>query len=305
MMTLIEPAVRTSSSFVELRDQGRAAAEAGHLEHALCLFDEAMGAAEREGDPNLVDLAYGNRSAILINLGRHQEVIPGLREILVRNASSENCFLAAYNLSRAYNRGKEFKKGLFYARISQDRAQALDREDWLAGSSNQIGNCLLNESYFEEAETEYRRALSLGIDADSVASTMLLANLGYCLMILERCEEGIELVLDSLQRVRERGATLYEAWPHLFLCYGYQEIGQLLKARSHGRKALRFAERAGDPELTKNSLYMLGETEKLAGDTNTAYDYYSTIQARFYPGSPEVLGFMVAVDMRQMVNLTA
>lgn len=305
MMTLIQSAVRASSSFAELRDQGRAAAEAGNLEQALGLFDEAMVVAENEGDPDLVDLAYGNRSAILIILGRVQEVIPGLREILVRNSSAENCFLASYNLSRAYNRQKQYKKGLFYARISRDRAITLERDDWLAGSSNQIANCLLNESYFEEAATEYRRALALGLDEDSTASTMLLANLGYCLMMLERSEEGIELALDSLRRVRERGAALYEAWPHLFLCYGYQELGQLLKARSHGRKALRLAEKAGDPELTKNTLYMLGETEKLAGDTNAAYNYYSTVQARFYPGSPEVLGFMVAVDMRKMVNLTA
>ena len=291
--------------FGELRDRGRRAVESGRLSDALDLFDRALAVARESGEAQQVDLAMANRGAVLISLGRQQEVIPELRGILVANRCPENCFFAAYNLSRAYYRSKQAKKGLFYARIARDRALALENRDWLAAGHNQVGSGLFLESYFEEAEAEYRRALDLGVAEHSVEHSMLLANLGYCLMTLDRGRDGVALALQALRSVRRRGARLYEVWPELFLSYGYLEMERIKSARRHGERALQLAESSGDSELVKNALFMLGEVEKTCGELERAHEHFSLLQQRFYPANPQVVALMVSVEMRNIVNLRA
>jgi len=293
------------ASFAELRDRGRQILEAGHLKEALGYFESALVVARQSGDEELVDLALANRGTALISLGRHLEVVSDLREILARNSSSENCFIAAYSLSQALYCSKEAKKGLFYARIARDRARDLEHRDWLASAHNQVGMGLLLESYFEEAEAEYRQALNFGLSEGSVEHANLLANLGYCLMTLGQPEKGTALALVALRQMRSRGAKLYEAWPELFLSYGYLEMERFDRARRHGQRSLELAESTGEVFLVKNALFVLGEVEKTVGCEEAAYGYFARLQRRFYPESPEVVALMMSVGMRQIVNLRA
>ena len=300
-----QPAIHACPTFAQLRDRGRDAMEAGRLEEALRLFERAEEVARHEKDDTLVDLAFCNRSAALIHLGRQEEVKATLRGILMRNQDGENCFIAAYNLSRAHTRDKASKKALFYARIARDRALALDRSDWLCSSHNQIANCLMDESYFDEAAVEYERALALETDESSLLHASLVTNLGYCHMMLGRLKDGIRCAFRALRRMRQLGAELYEVWPHLDLCYAYLELGRWRRAQQHGLAALQLAERAGDPDRVKTCLFLLGETARVAGDTATAHETFTDLQRRFYPQSPEIVDLMVAVEMRQVVNLRA
>jgi tetratricopeptide (TPR) repeat protein len=293
------------ASFAELRDRGREVLEAGRLEEALGYFERALAVARQGGDEELVDLAIANRGAVLISLGRKLEVIPSLREILVRNHSVANCFIAAYNLSRAYYEGKEAKKGLFYARIARERAQALENREWLASAHIQVGLGLLLESYFKEAEAEYRWALTLGLSETSVEHAAILAHLGYCLMALDQPEKGIRMALVALRQFRHRDAKLYEGWPELILSYGYLEVDRVDRARQHGQRALELAENSGDVELMKTGLFILGEVEKTAGRHEAAHRYFTRLQCRFYSESPELVTLMMSVGMRKIVNLRA
>lgn len=299
------PTPPPGASFADLRDRGRQVLEAGHLEKALGYFESALVLARKSGDEDLIDLALANRGTALISLGRQLEVIPTLRKILSRSTAAENCFIAAYNLSQAFYCSKEAKKGLFYARISRDRAQDLEHCEWLAAAHNQVGMGLLLESYFEEAEAEYRRALSLGLVEGSVEHASLLANLGYCLMALEQPEEGLALALEALRQMSKRGAKLYEGWPELFLSYGYLEMERFERARRHGERALELAEETGEAFLAKSVLFVLGEVEKTAGCEDAAYRYFTRLQSRFYPQSPELVTVMMSVGMRKIVNLRA
>ncbi len=305
MLTLISSEAPASRSFEELRDCGRQAAESGRLEEALSLFDAALEVARAEGSEPLIDLAYCNRSAVLITLGRQGEVQSRLRQILVKNRDTENCLLAAYNLSRVHGRDKQTKKALFYARIARDRALALGIDDWLVASYMQLANCLVDDSYFDQAAKDYRRALALQTDEPSVPRAMVLANLGYCLMMLGDLKQGFTLAFRALRWFRRFGAQVYEVWPRVDLCYAYLESGRTTRARQHGLRALELAQSIGDPVVTKMSLFLLGETAKAAGDEGAAYEYFSRLQTEFYPDSPEIAGLMVTVGMRQIVNLRA
>ncbi len=290
-------------SYEHLRDEGRRAIEAGRLTEALEIFERAIERAGEREDQNLVDLAVCNRGAALISLGRQQEVLSPLRQILVRNRNARTCALAAYNLSRAHEFGKEYKKGLFYARIARDRAMAID---WLvAGSRNQIGNCLMHDSRFDEAAAEYRRALEQLSEEPAVLRAMVMANLGYCLMMLGEIRAGARLSFQSLRWFRRFGARLYEIWPHLDLCYAYLELGRFRRAREHGRRALAAAEETGGSGRIKTALFLLGETERCVGDLEAAWEHFSRLQENFYPESPQVAELMLAVGMRQVVHLRA
>lgn len=300
-----QPSVHACPSFEQLRDRGREAMEAGRLEESLRLFERAEEVARHEGEQVLIDLAFCNRSAVLINLGRQDEVAAPLRDILMRNRDAGNCFIAAYNLSRAHSRDKAYKKALFYARIARDRALALDRSDWLCSSHNQIANGLMDESYFEEAAVEYRRALALEPDESSLRHASLVGNLGYCLMMTGDFDRGLRCTIRAKRRFRALGAELYLVYSHLDLCYAHLELERWRDARRHALTAHRLAEASGDPDRIKSALFLLGETERAVGDVESAHQHFTQLQRRFYPESPQIADLMVAVEMRQVVNLRA
>ena len=104
---------------------------------------------------------------------------------------------------------------------------------------------------------------------------------------------------------RRFGARVYEAWPHLDLCYAYLELGRCRRAREHARKALAIGEETGETSRIKTALFLLGETERTAGDLDAAWEHFSRLQQDFYPDSPQIVELMLAVGMRKVVHLRA
>ncbi|HYU34520.1 MAG TPA: hypothetical protein VEW48_20405 [Thermoanaerobaculia bacterium] len=293
------------SAFEELRVRGAHAIEAGHLEAAEQLFEEALAWAREHGDSNLVDLALCNRAAAAIDLGRGERELPRLREILMRGADPVNCRIAAYNIARHYDLNKQFKKALFYAQIARDRSEHLGRQEWLASSHNQIGSLLLAESFFEKACGEFEQALALSSEDAAVRRAMIKDNLGYSYIVLGRMKEGFRLLFDSYRSLRRIGATRYAAEPRASLCFAYLEAGRPRRALLCGRSALALAEAEGVVVAIKNLLYLLGEAANLLDDLDLARDYFSRLQREFYPDAGYLPDFLLAIDVRKLINLKA
>lgn len=296
------------AAFEELRLRGFQAVEAGHLEEAEQLLEEALAWARQSGEPNLVDLALCNRAAVAIDLGGGERELPRLREILMRGADPVNCRIAAYNIARYYDLNKQFKKALFYAQIARDRSEHLGRQEWLASSHNQIGNLLLAESFFEKACREFEQALALSLDdaADAeVRRAMIKDNLGYCYIVLGRLKEGFRLLIDSYRSLRRFGATRYAVEPRVSLCFAYLEAGRPRRALLCGQSALVLAEVEGAPYAIKNLLYLLGEAANLSGDLDLARHYFNRLQREFYPDAGYLPDFLLAIDVRKLINLKA
>lgn len=295
--------------FEELRSQGARAVESGRFEEAAALFEQALERARAGGEARLIDLAHCNRAAVAIELGRGESELPRLREILMRNTDPHNCRIAAYNLARHYELTKSYKKALFYARIARERSEALGRRDWLASSHNLIGNTLLAESQVDQACAEYERALELmagELPGDpGVARAMIFDNLGYCRILQGRHREGYTLLYRSLALLRRAGIDSYEATVRLDLCFAHLETNRYRHARRHGAKALALAEACGEASLIKNALYLLGEVESLCGEEERARSYFTQLQQGFFPDASYLPGFLLAVDVRNLVNLHA
>src|ERR1700730_3967709 len=223
----------------------------------------------------------------------------------MRSGTLENCRLAAYHISRFYEYSKNFKKSLFYARIARDRAELLGVPEWLAVTHNLIGNALLGQSFVEEACLEYQRALSLMPVPLAASRAVSLQNLGYCRILQQRHDEGYALLYESARQLRRLGAEQYLTMINLDLCFAHLETGRLRHARRRGLAALRLAEKTAQTDAVKNALYLLGEAANLSGDAETAHSYFSRLQHDYFPDAGYLSGFLLAVDVRKLINLHA
>lgn len=302
---MIESTGEPHADFEELNRRGREAAEAGRLEEAFGTFDAMFAWAQRLQVSELIDRALCNRAAVAVVLGRGETELPLLREILLRSASPANSQLAAYNIARHYELTRSYKKASFYARIALERAEEQGHKEWMASSHNLIGTILLAESFVEKAAREFELALELMPPETSVWRARVLDNLGYCRVLQLRHEEGYALLYSSLAILRRRGADRYLISTHLDLCFAHLETGRLRYARRHGAAALRLAEEMRESDSVKNALYLLGETANLSGDIIGACGFFNRLQQDFFPEVNYLPGFLLAVDVRKLVNLHA
>jgi tetratricopeptide (TPR) repeat protein len=293
------------SRFEALKQQWHQAVEAGHLEEAAAILDGAYGWVVEQDDPRLIDLVTCDRAAVSIELGEGAAEVPRLREILLRNADAANCRVAAYNIARFYELSRDYKKALFYARIARDRSDLLGRRDWLASSHNLIGNTLLAESFVDKALDEYEKALELMPAEPSPARARILDNVGYCRVLQGRHREGCAFLYQSLRILRRFRAQRYQISIRLDLCFAHLEMGRYRYAWRHGLAALRLAEQMNEVDSIKNALYLLGEAAHLSGDLGRAREFFTRLQRTFFPDASYLPGFLLAVDVRKLVNLHA
>ncbi|HEX7185952.1 MAG TPA: tetratricopeptide repeat protein [Thermoanaerobaculia bacterium] len=291
--------------FEDLKHRGLQAIEAGRLEEAGELFDRALELAREQGDPRLIDLAFCNRAAVTVVLGQGERELPQLREILVRNADPVSCRLAAYNIARHYELTKNYKKALFYARIARERAEQQGRQEWIASSHNLMGNIFLAESFIDEACSAFETALELMPVESPIWRARILDNLGYCRVLKGAYREGYELLYESLAVLRRHKAERYQISTCLDLCFAHLETGRYGHARRQGETALRLAEALGETDSIKNALYLLGEAASLNGDIDTAREHFTRLQRDFFPDASYLTGFLLAVDVRKLINLHA
>jgi tetratricopeptide (TPR) repeat protein len=291
--------------FENLKDRWQRAIEAGQLEEAETIIEQACRWAREQGDDRQVDSAVCALAAVAIQLGRGERELLRLREILLRSSDPANCRLAAYHISVYYQYSKDYKKSLFYARIARERSELLQRADWIASSHNQLGNALLGESFVEEACREYELALEMMPREATIWRARILNNLGYCRALQGRHAEAYTLLYQSLKMLRGLGAERYQVTTRIDLCFVHLETGRYLHAQRQGCIALALAERTGEVDGIKNALFLLGEAANLTDDLDAANGYFTRLQREFFPGATYLPGFLLTVDVRKMVNLHA
>lgn len=289
------------------RDQGVECTRLGRLDVAREWFAQAVTFAEGL-DETVRDRAFCNVVALEIELQESvSQFIPRLRAILTKDGDLENCRLSAYHLARAYDLRKEYKKALFYSRVAIERSERTGFQHWLASSHNQMGNILIAESRFAEGKKHLETALALVNEGagDSILRALIQGNLGYCHLVEGDREAGFRELFAGFRSIRRDGAEAWESLFHMSLCFGYLEIERLGRAHQHGIRALELAQKHGDATTAKNCLFLLGEVASVGGDMTTAHGYFSALQERYYPQHEFLPDFLLAVDVRGLVNLKA
>jgi len=290
-----------------LRDQGLEATRLGRFLEAKIAFSQAAEVAAELGEPYR-DRAFCNLSSIDIELGADLEaIIPRLRQILVKGADLESTRLAAYHLARAYELRADYKKALFYARVARERSERTGLRAWLGSSHNQMGQLLIAESSFAEARAELEAAMELmpRDDENVVGLASVKVNLGYCFFVQKEPLRAFPLLFDALRTLRRVGARGLQSLAHETLCFGYLESNRLRPAVRHGLRALQLAEQEGEQQTVKNALFLLGEAANVAGDSDEARAYFTRLQKQHFPEHDFLADFLLAVDVRDLVNLRA
>lgn len=292
-------------TFEELKREARTAIDRGHWDAALALYERTIAWAEAHGDKDACDMEHCNRSSILVAQGRGESVISELRKILLSSSNPEICHIAANNVSRFHEMRNQNQRGLFYARLSLDHARRTGKPESVARSQNQIGLLLVRDSYFEEARDCFGEALELLPQEPSRDSAIILYNLGYCHSVLGDVQLGFSRLFRSLRILKRHRGEVWELYPRLGLAYAYLEVERPVRAAVHARRGLLLAEDAGITWQVKNALYLLGESEKLSGDEIQAHRTFTRLQQEFYPEDPVIPDFLMATDVRKLINLMA
>jgi tetratricopeptide (TPR) repeat protein len=296
--------IQSPEDFQAARARWAECVEAGELESALALVDEAFAWAEACDHSILRDRAMCNRAAIALELGRGSGEIPALRALLVRTSDAENTYLAAYTIARHYELQKDYRKGLFYAQLARDRARSLD-ENRNAASLNFIANFLVAESRFTEAIPVYEEALALLSGHDGLRGAVIGYNLGYCRVLTGASREGLSLLYASLRTLDRRGARSHAMKARLDLAFALLETARPELAGRHAAKALSLAEQLDDSNASKNALYLLGAAAVANGDRLGARRHFERLQQGFFPEEEYLPELLMHVDIRHLVNLKA
>lgn len=296
--------IRNEHDFQEARLRWTSCVEAGRYDEALVIVEEALAWAEANGEERLRDRALCNRAAYALELGTGAAQIPVLRALLLRTTDPENTYFAAYTIARHYELQKDYRKGLFYARLARDRAASLD-ESRQAASLNFIANFLVAESRFAEAIALYEEALALLPSRDSLRGAVIGYNLGYCKVLTGRGSAGLSLLYASLRELRRRGAEAHVLKARLDLAFALLETAHPRAAGRHAARALSLAVQQQDDEARKNALYLLGAAAVATGDRVGARRHFERLQQGFYPEADYLPELLLHVDIRELVNLKA
>ncbi len=292
----------------EARERAISFGRRGEFATALRHFDEALGHARATGDEAFVDWIFVSRAAAAVEVGACEADLLELKEILLRRTDPEIALRASSALSVAFDLQRDTRKALFYARIAERHATELGDPAHLSATANRLGTILAASSRFEEAAAAYRTALDWNAKeaGDSeIWRAQAEDNLGYCLLALDRIDEGMELVHGALETLRRRNATGFLVYPLMDLSFGYLKQDRFAEARFFGEAALERLEAGGpsaDAAVEKNLLYLLGEACPLAGDDDEAEEWFARL-ARHYPEFKNLRTYLEVFDLRNVINL--
>jgi tetratricopeptide (TPR) repeat protein len=277
----------------------------GEFAEARARYASALEEARAHGLRGDIDRAELNLAMARLECGEIKAAEEGLREIHLRASDPRVAFTAAYHLASSLRRQGRYERASRYAARALERAETLGDPDALAPIHNLLGNLLLARSYPADAMREYDVALRLreSQEGDTRWSrALLLDNLGYCLVLQGRTEEGLENIRAALALAEEIGDRRCVAECHQDLCYALLLTGDLAEAETHGRAALEEAVRHRYADVEENCHYMLGEIGSRTGDLESRNSHFDALQ-RNHPELPFLRDFLCSVDVTGMITL--
>jgi tetratricopeptide (TPR) repeat protein len=283
-------------------ERGAAKLLAGEFAAALEDYARARAAATSPEERDKADL---NIAMTRLQMGDARGGEEGLREILLRAPDARTAFHAAYNLACSLRRQGRYDRALSYARRAMERARSIGSVDLLAPVHNLLGNVHLNQNYLVEALAEYELALELrrSQPGDTRFSRAILEeNIGYCLILQRRVDEGLACLHRALSLAEEIGDVRCRAECFQDLCYAHLMDDRLDEAIAEGERALDVAQAAGFSDIAENCHYLLGELGSRSGRFEMRDLHFEALQ-RLHPEVPFLQEFLCTVDVTELITL--
>jgi len=283
-------------------ERGTAALLAGEFTAALDAYREARAAATSAEERDKADL---NIAMTRLQMGDARGGEEGLREILLRAPDTRIAFHAAYNLACSLRRQGRYDRARSYARRAMERARSIGSPELLAPVHNLLGNVYLNQNYLEEALAEYQIALTLRRaqpDDTRFSRAILEENIGYCLILQRRFDEGLSYLHRAMELAEEVGDRRCRAECLQDLCYAHLMEGRVDEAIAEGERALDAAQLTGFADIAENCHYLLGELGSRSGRFDMRDRHFETLQ-QLHPEVPFLQEFLCTVDVTDLITL--
>jgi tetratricopeptide (TPR) repeat protein len=281
----------------ELRQAALSRVRLGDYEEAVGLYDEALLLATDEDSRELITI---NKADAMIALERTGPEVQELPRVIMRRRNVRHVYLAAYALQYKYRLENDLKRALFYGQLALRTAEEAKESSWRRVVLMELGNIYELDSQIPTAIECFQEALLMSEESRDnrdrdISHAYSLENLGYCLLLQGKLDEGLLYVHEALEILHD---PIGRAEAYVDLCYGYVEQGDYARARHYGEAALAIAK---EPRQIRNSHYLLGEACYKAGDTDGASFHFDEL-AKFYPQFRNLKNLLFALDLRSMVN---
>ena len=290
--------------YFRLEKRCRNAVHHGDVETALHLAEGALRLATASDDCDLQHRAVTNRSMVLLEAGELRDAEAGLREVVLQSTDDEVEGRAAFYLASSLRRQRKIGKAQVYESKAIEKAETLDDTVWRARCHNLLGNIYLNQGNHESAINEYRLAIDLWrrLDGDHrFATAIVLDNLGYCLTLTDRPEQGIPLIREALDLAVQIKDQRTEAECRQDLAHAYLNLNRIPAAREFALVALRIARSAGYRDILQNTFYVLGQLAALEGNLDESDAYFDRLQ-EFFPDFPRLREFLRLFDVSSILT---
>ena len=281
----------------QLRQAGLSRVRLGDYEEALGLYDDALALARDEDARELITI---NKADAMIAMERSGPEVHELPRVIMRRSNVRHVYLAAYALQYKYRLENDLKRALFYGQLALRTAEEAKEQSWRRIVLVELGNIYELDSQIPTAIECFQEALLMSEESRDnrdldLSHAYALENLGYCLLLQGKIEEGLLHVHEALEILHD---PIGRAEAYIDLCYGYVEQGDYPRAQHYGEAALELAK---EPRQIRNAHYLLGEACYKAGDTDGASFHFEQL-AKFYPQFKNLKNLLFAIDLRAMVN---
>lgn len=291
-LDLCEPEIRAAW------DQASEIGRGGRYADAAAAMDAVI--ARVEPDSELHRRLFCGRVAYSPVLG---EAVSreALRTHLAGSRSQAVRHFATYQLARTFELERDWRKALFYGDQSLKAATAMDRASWQAAAHNLLGNAYTGCSRFEEARSQYLRALECQPEFPLWAA-QIEDNLGYVATVLEDYAGARHYLASALWKLRTDRETTARLSLELDLCFYYLRVGADDRAVQHGEQALLLARTHDDGSgQLSNTLFLCAEAAKRTGQLFLARRFAQELAA--LKGYPEMSDALLGIDALEVVNL--
>lgn len=288
----------TADRIEQLRQEALAGVRAGDYEDALALYDEALRLAT---DDEVRELITINKADAMIALERSGPEVQELARVIMRRRNLRHVYLAAYALQYKHRLESDLKRAHFYGQLALRTADEANEPSWRRIVLLELGNIYELDSHIATAIECFEESLAISEESATnkdkdLSHAYALENLGYCLLLDGKLDEGLARVHEALERLSD---PVGRAEAYIDLCYGYIEKGNVPRARFYGEAGLEIAR---DPRQVRNAHYLLGEAAYKMGDIEDAELHFDEL-AKFYPQFRNLKSLLFAIDLRSMVNL--
>lgn len=300
----VDPLDRAPEAVSVAWSRAHDALAAEDLETALQSIREAI-ACVPEAEEELLRRLICGRVALEIECG--VEVVSDfVRGLLSAAESTATAYLAAYQMARILELQRRWKKALYYARVALSASEVMGIDAWSAAAENMIGNVLVAESRFDEAESHYRRSIELCGDPRGSSSSELdraqaSDNLAFTLCCLNRASEARPLLATALRTLRAtNGPARLSVELDAAVLHLRQERPD--KALGYAERALERSRELGDERNVSNALLLVSESAKRLGSVFLARRALSELEDRY---DAEFAAALSHFDVLELVNFRA